>query len=356
MQRRLKPFDDEILAFCETLSNKLAQKKDPELLALSFWLRKSHILELKRSFEKRGLLVQRGTVFHIPPSHLDAMLAYSLITSLLIGNSNIVRAHRSNPLVSIIQEIDFPEEMIQFVEYGHEEEITRELSSKADARIIWGGDETIKKIREIPLPPGGIDIPFPDRFSYSVIRASSTIDKPVAAKFFSDVFPFDQSSCSSPKLLFWIGNGEEIFYKTLQEVILEKKFQLPLGLTLKKKNDLYIQALKLPVKKVVEYSNELSVLYLEKAVPECRGHGGLGVIYHVPIKSLDEIADFAAPKDQTLTLHGFSKGEVASLQRRLNGQGITRMVPFGEALHFDPVWDGIDLFKALSKEITIGEF
>lgn len=362
----LPPFDERVVSFCESLSQVLNDEKDPDLIVLAFWLRKSHIREMELFFKKKeGLLVPRGVVFHIPPSHIDVMLGYSIFISLLVGNSNIVRVPKgkNSTLLTLLKKVlkEFPliETMIHFVEYAHEEEITKALSSQVDARIVWGGDDTVQKIRAIPLPPHAIDISFPDRFSFAVINGKNNpINTQVVQNFYNDVYWYDQLACSSPKLLFWVGDdaeeGSTSFYQTLQKVITKKKFQFPLNQVLFKKNHIFEKALTLPVVKITEYSNELTVLTLEKATHECRSHCGQGLIYHVPIKHLEEIANFTSHKDQTMTYYGFNESELQSLQRLLNGQGITRIVPFGQALNFEPVWDGQDLFSSLTQCNTLG--
>ncbi len=359
--KTLSLFDPSILEFCTTLSAELLKSQRHDFVALGFWLRKAHLSEIK----PKELLAPRGTIFHIPPANLEVMLGYSFLISLLCGNRNIIRISKKTELVLLLEKVlkQFPliEEMTLFVEYGHEEEITKRISSKVDARVVWGGDVTVETIRKYPLAPHGIDLAFPDRFSFAAIRASK-VSQEAPHKFFNDAYLFNQQACSSPKLIFWVGEEDEIeeksqtFYQALQKVIEEKKFRLNSSEALLKKNDLFQKALELPVEKIREYSNELTVMTLREATRECRSHLGLGLIYHVNLLHLTEIKNFTNHKDQTLTLEGFSKNDVQQLIHHLNGQGITRIVPFGEALHFDPVWDGQNLFQAFSQQLVIKGF
>ncbi len=374
------PFHPELLLFCQSLSKNLFTeidpKQNPDFIALAFWLRKGHLNQLESFFRsKEGFRVPRGVIFHIPPANIDVMLVYSWITSLLLGNENIIRIPgtknaRSDILLKVIFDLVNEKQfasikaMNLFIEYGHEEDITALISSKADARVIWGGDETILKIRKIPLQPDGIDIAFPDRFSYGAINAKNYLRsdmEQVAINFYNDIYWFDQSGCSSPRLIFWVGDKEEIelassqFYRLLQETIEKRLFKISLGGSLLKKTFLFSQSLNLPVEKVAQFSNELSVVYLKNAEPSCRLHCGYGMLYHVPITDLNQIASFTTHKDQTLVHEGFSKLELINLAKVLNGKGITRMVPRGQALNFEPVWDGQDLFNALTQVNVIEE-
>jgi hypothetical protein len=372
------PFQAELLLFCESLSEMLFRlsdhKEEPDWIALAFWLRKGHLAQLQKRFQQKGSpRSPRGIVFHIPPANIDVMLVYSWICSLLVGNQNIIRIPSSRParadrllkiIFTLLEEQRFQaiREGNLFVDYGHDDQITRLISSQVDVRLIWGGDETISLIRNIPLQPDAIEIAFPDRFSYGAIDAESFLSsnvEQVVTNFFNDIYWFDQSACSSPRLLFWVGGVEQVaqasdlFYSRLQQLIRQRGYQVSLGGALLKKTYLYSQALDLPVEKVAQYSNELSVLYLTAADPHCRIHCGQGLLYHLSIASLDQIASFATHKDQTLVTHGFSPQQLMQLAKALNGKGITRMVTPGQALSFDPIWDGQDLFYALTQQTFI---
>lgn len=372
------PFHDDLMQFCEALSQTLFQqsnpKENPDHVALAFWLRKSHLAQMKKNFEQiDAIRVPRGLSFHIPPANIDVMLVYSWITSLLVGNSNVIRIPSSRTsdqdkltglIFNLLEQEQFSriKAMNCFIHYGHEEAITALISQHADARIIWGGDDTIAKIRAIPLQAHAIDLAFPDRFSYGVIHAETCLHsdlQELATCVFNDIYWFDQSACSSPRMLFWVGSKETIetastrFYEALQLVIQQRRYRLSLGGALLKKNFLFRQSLALPVTEVMQCSNELCIIKLIFANPLCREHCGQGLLYHIPITHLSEIAPFTTHKDQTLTTHGFSDKELRGLFSILNGKGITRIVPFGQALNFDPVWDGQDLFTLLTQQDQI---
>ncbi|RKJ31832.1 acyl-CoA reductase, partial [Butyricicoccus sp. 1XD8-22] len=101
----------------------------------------------------------RGTVFHIAPSNVDTIFAYSWMLSLLAGNRNIIRiSSKEQPnelLDTIIKELSHPQfENISrrtiICTYGYEEKATEILSSNCHTRVIWGGDITVQNIRRIP--------------------------------------------------------------------------------------------------------------------------------------------------------------------------------------------------------------
>lgn len=378
------PFESILIEFCDTLSKNLFAREEakafPDIAALAFWLRKSHIEELKTSFitqQERGLfLVPRGSAFHIAPANVETMFVYSWILSLLVGNGNIVRlpTKDNENLTLLFEEIQKVLHMELFKDilettcllaYGHEETITASISARADVRIIWGGDETIRTIRKIPLKVSAKEIIFADRFAFSTIEAEAFLTASdeerlqVIKNLYNDIFWYDQNACSSPRALFWIGSQDtikqssEIAYKLLQKVILEKKYMLPLGLALQKETYVYSMAMEIDIKDVKRFSNEFTVIKLERFYSKCREHCGSGLLYHIDIQDLNEMAEYLTLQDQTLTYYGVSREKIKELVRSLNGKGLDRIVPIGQALHFDPFWDGYNLLLELTKYVHI---
>jgi CO dehydrogenase/acetyl-CoA synthase gamma subunit (corrinoid Fe-S protein) len=100
-----------------------------------------------------------------------------------------------------------------------------------------------------------------------------------------------------------------------------------------------------------EFGNELTVLDLETLDGFDRTHPGAGLFYAATVDRLEELASFVVRKDQTMTISGFDGVEVAELVRAVNGRGIDRIVPFGEALAFGRFWDGYDLLAELTRRV-----
>jgi hypothetical protein len=116
-------------------------------------------------------------------------------------------------------------------------------------------------------------------------------------------------------------------------------------------------AIDLPVTRVQPFGNELQVLRL--AAPETvHGdlHGefaGAGTFFDGTIERLTALAASVRRRDQTLSHFGFAEEELRSLARALNGRGIDRMVPFGQALTFNRYWDGHDLLQSFSRRVLV---
>src|SRR5439155_4067768 len=76
---------------------------------------------------------------------------------------------------------------------------------------------------------------------------------------------------------------------------------------------------------------------------------GGGLVRHYRLDRLEELVSFAREDDQTVTYFGWEGGELADLARRLGERGLDRLVPVGDALAFDTLWDGYDLLDDFTR-------
>jgi Acyl-CoA reductase (LuxC) len=379
----LNPFEDLIVDFCDDLSKTFFHhpqiKEFPDISALAFWLRRGHIEALKDRFMAEagpdGLLRPRGIVFHIPPKNVETLFVYSWMLSLLVGNANIVRLPKKEnktyeTLLECIKKVMEEEKYLlidqstALISYGHVDEVTGWISGFADVRVLWGGDQTVEGLRKLPLKLNAKELVFVDRFSFAAINAQTYLKSSeekkqhLTERFYRDVFWYDQRACSSPRMVVWVHSslkGEEAahnFYERLEKTIQKKEFSLPLGAILEKKTNIYSQALELPISSVVSYGS-LTVIKLPHFDRRCREGGGLGTLYDLQVEALSDIVTFVSQKDQTLVYDGFNREELVSLVNQLNGRGLDRLVPIGEALKFEDRWDGYDMLLELTKRVQL---
>ena len=377
-----EPFSDEILALCADFSRRLgkAGKGIPEIAALAFWMRKSELVRLREQFSNlhtpETLLVPRGTVLHIPPANVDTIFIYSWLLSLLVGNKNVIRlSTRRTPTVDLI--LDVMAEVLaddahanlrdqtSFVRYGHQDAVTARLSAACDVRVIWGVDTTVRTIRATPLPPHATELTFPDRFSMAAIRTEAYLElapegrDDVAESFFNDAFWFDQMGCSSPRVVHWVGAAQTSrqaaadFYARLRSVIVRRDYSVDTAVGIRKMTFGYQAVLDHPVSRIGTYGNELKVVELESIDPVHGDFPGAGTFFDATLDTLTDLAPSITRRDQTLSHFGFGGDELRALAVAVNGRGIDRMVPFGQALTFNRYWDGHDLLQSFSRRVFI---
>jgi hypothetical protein len=242
---------------------------------------------------------------------------------------------------------------------------TELLSEHCDIRAVWGGDEKVKSLRAVPLPPRAVQIDFPDRYSYAAFSAAAygALDhqdrRKLARRFFNDVYWFDQMGCASPRILFWIGNEALAkgcafdFNKVLATTAKAQGYAIDAATAISKLAYVDRTVLDFPVAKAGEFEGVLSALMLESAV-DLREHVmGAGTLAISILPDLDGLLPFLRPKDQTLSQFGFARAELEQFIVKSRGRGLDRIVNVGHALSFHHLWDGIDLIAAFSRLVYV---
>lgn len=377
----LTPFSAEALDFCVELSRLLRRsfQSVPEIQALAYWMRPAELQRIRDEFNditpQNAVSVPRGTVLHFAPSNVDTLFMYSWILSLLAGNKNIIRlSHRAvaaeGSLLALVRTTLAKHPQIAtttlIVQYDHDRRVTDLLSGTCDIRIIWGGDQTVRAIRESPLPVHATELTFPDRFSYAAIntlayRNLSMADRDQFAKcFYNDSFVFNQLGCSSPRLIAWVGpSGEETqrcqedFAHRLAAAISANDYQLEAGTALAKLGYTYRSVIDSPVEKVAVSQLPLIVLDTSEFPTNQDQFCGGGVFFQMVIPHLQDLTKHVQRPHQTLVHFGFTQEELFSFATVCNGRGIDRIVPIGQALSFSRFWDGYDLLGSLTRLVTV---
>jgi hypothetical protein len=160
--------------------------------------------------------------------------------------------------------------------------------------------------------------------------------------------------CSSPRLVVGVGDGVDGLFDALRDEIRARAYGLELGAVLAKRTAVYGALAERPVARLRELGNELTVLELTTLEGFDRTHPGAGLFYAIAMTSLDDLAPYVVRKDQTMTVSGIDGERLARFVRQVNGRGIDRIVPFGEALTFGRYWDGYDLLAELTRRVYAG--
>jgi hypothetical protein len=383
----LRPFSDILINFADALSQHIltdaAARQLPELVAVGFWLRKANVLRMVREhLDKRSAgeqAVPRGVAFHIAPSNVDTIFLYSWMLSLIAGNKNIVRVPNElqKPialLLEITRETLDAEEFKSIaatnivLTYPRSDDISGWISEKADLRIIWGGDETVSRIRQLRAKPGSKDVTFADKFSCATIkadafdRAQEGVKKEVARNFFNDAYWFDQKACSSPQIVYFVGTVAECdrartsFWELLAEEIRSRGIASPASVTMMKLTSAYETISRMETALLLSRTDSTAPTVVRiapgdelKVADFCGG----GMFLERYVEKLNDLATVVSPKQQTLSWFGFEPKELDDLVSTLNGRGYVRIVPIGQALVFSHHWDGYDLLYEFTKTISM---
>ncbi|MBQ8172199.1 MAG: long-chain-fatty-acyl-CoA reductase [Oscillospiraceae bacterium] len=376
-QCALPPFSKVVCEFFSALSAEIMKhpeaKQYPDVVTFGFFCRRGNIQRLKDEYsDKISNRLGRGVSFHIAPSNVPINFAYSLAAALLAGNSCIVRASskgfRQIGLVceciqNTISLVEFREiaSRISVICYERSREINDRLSALADVRIIWGGDATVTELRSSPLSPRAVDIAFADRYSLAVMDARAVIDtadlKRLAQDFYNDTYLYDQNACSSPRLVYWLGDNEdtasaaELFWEAVHKEAAARYHIEPVVAV-----DKYTEACRMAIEHNADIRSgkdnlisRIVVDSLSADLPDHRCAGGSFIEYHS--SSLDALKTIVTKKYQTLSYFGVDRQTLMQFVVGNGLSGIDRIVPIGKTADFSLVWDGYDLIMQMSRVI-----
>jgi hypothetical protein len=370
-QSPLSVFDPNILSFIQSLSTCLLKdplaKQLPELVALGFWLRSANIFTIVAK-SSDGVKKALGTVMHFTPANVDTMFVYSWVCSLLMGNNNIVRVASAESqtkdvllelldrVMSQVEHTDIAKRNA-FVTYAKESDCSATLSMQADARVIWGGDDSVNAIRALPCKPRCRDISFADRYSAALINGGALDPEEGVAKLarllWKDTEPHAQQACSSPRVVYWLGDAalQQKVFEQIDTLAMSKEMvanQLNNHLVTSQ----LLQSEGATAKPLVQ--NRICALPISSLNEKMlQWHSGSGLFLVYQLDSVEQLAALVDDKLQTLSYWEVEKDSLLKLAQSPSIKGIDRIVKVGQALDFATNWDGYELFSQLSRKIEV---
>jgi len=377
-------FQEVIIEFLNDLSKKILNHKEsksyPDLINFAFFIRRGNILREKSNYSLAELTSRRGigTALLVAPSNVPMNFAFSLITTLLAGNNNIVRISQKNfDQVSLFIRLlnEYKNEgkfldvlqRIKILNYPRESNLTFELSKNVDIRLIWGGNETVEFFKSIRTPVRCTDLYFPNRYSCCIFNVNNMVKytteelQSVFKNFYNDTYLSDQNACTSPKSVFWHGDVEltknfsrffwsefskyiRSFYRITDHQVLEKFY-----------NCSAVAVNHLDQFKETKYCENLTVMSSESSIPKNLDNNicNSGLFLEFYIQDFLTISDSSNRTFQTLIHKGFSIEELNSMHELFRGKGYDRFVPLGKSQDFSFRWDGIDLIRHQSRYLEL---
>jgi hypothetical protein len=349
----------------------------PDVISLGYWCRKSNLESMRASHPADQVMLGRGLAFHVPPANVPLNFAYSLICGLLAGNSNIVRLP-TNESVEVETFIELMMETlclpahqevarrICLVRYGHDDATTLHYSLRADARVIWGGDGTVTHIRGIPSKPRSVDVSFADRVSLALVNARKFGDlterelAACAAGFVSDSYTFDQNACSSPKMVVWHGADSVIdqarsrFWSAVEIAAMKKDSTAPINYVNRLVELCEMIAQTDIVSSLEGLGSPAARITLRKTEQwEIAASLRFGTFSEARISDMNDLESLLDERVQTVCYFGYEPSELRSVLSESSWAGVDRVVPFGQALTFDLIWDGYDLVRFLARHVVV---
>ncbi|CAP56945.1 acyl-CoA reductase [Gluconacetobacter diazotrophicus] len=371
-------FDEIVVEFLQELSHAILKNTEarqyPDLATFAYFCRRANLHALFQRYTDSAQRSGWGTAVHVAPANIPINFAFSLVFGLLAGNSNIVRMPsrhfpQNDLFVEIFDRIAGTPRFSSIADgtlllrTSHGSKVFEAWIAEADSLIVWGGDATIAAFRTLIKKPRCVEIYFPDRKSSAVIDAaaytmtSQDARRRLARNFFNDTYLVDQNACSSPSIVFWVGNpapvttARDCFWKTLDEELKNRDYRLEPTARIDKFLDLMAvtATFQRPVN-LKTYSPD--IWCVEERMPPRNLALRFGQFVDMDLPSVDGIATFLRSQEQTLTYFGV---DPYVLQRALRGgrHTVDRIVPVGKALDINPFWDGKDILAQLSRRIDL---
>jgi hypothetical protein len=182
-------------------------------------------------------------------------------------------------------------------------------------------------------------------------------------KFYNDIFLFDQFGCSSPSLLFWVGNksqtliAKKMFENNLKSIIKSKNIDIDAINAMNKITQLCEFILNLRNSKY-EIDMDLNSLYIIKInetdysfIKNLELVPKYGTILELYANNLRDVISVIDEGCQTVISLGFSGNDILEEIKSTGIKGIDRIVGMGQAFDMSTVWDGYDLITELSRKI-----
>jgi hypothetical protein len=369
----MQVFSERVVDFLDSVS-KLTRilpesRSYPELAAFAFWCRRASIESMRTGYSKE-FFWGRGFALHFSPGNVPLNFAYSLAVGLLSGNANAIRlSGRHFPqevLLCRTLENLLSTEYTDLRPYAvcfrcdHDDPALPVLSGNCAVRVIWGGNETVTKLRQLPLVPRAVELNFADRYSLCVIDSDAWLSaenrEGLAERFFHDAYWSNQLGCTSPRAVLWLGDGaaEARADFWTRGSAAARDYPMPDIMAVKKREAALALATFCDGARLVNTNN----LAVRVEVPNLRPEymtlcPGGGFFLESTAKSLDALYCAAGSRCQTITSFGVEKSAFETFFKTYGPLGIDRVVPLGRSMDFSLNWDGYDLIRSMSRSITL---
>jgi hypothetical protein len=376
--RLAEPFSEARLSLAAEVGSRILRggaHASPAVVHFAYWTRSAALKRLAAEFRQRlpsGCSARPiGLVFHLPPQNVETVFLYSWMLSYLAGNANVVRLPSAlgdemrNLLELFLEAFDRAGETAQmFINYPSASDLSVSISAASDARIVWGGDAKVRAFADVPLRLGGKSVWFGDRFSLSVLNGAelTKLDhkgrRTLAEAFSNDVYVFDQMACSSPHVVYVAGDRERhgsavrALLESVADVAREKHLVPATGHAIRKMVEAFASAGRGEAESLYWGDNVLTAAEVVSEDHAERRVGG-GYLEYRFIPSVEALQPVLREHHQTLTYFGFSREEMTAFAQARVDAGLTRIVPVGQALDFDFVWDGYDLPRELTRLVRV---
>lgn len=367
----------EIVEVLDALSKEIlgsrSSKQFPDLATFGFFCRKSNVERYLEGFRDLDHRFGLGALVHVAPGNIPMNFAFSLVMGLVAGNQNYVRLPSSSfaqvevalgAIRSVFEDREFADLASRVVLFRSERDSLnfRELVLRSDGIVVWGGDETVAKMRSLPKGPLAREIYFASRSSFAIMDAAAVLGLSEAslskhvAGFFNDTYLVDQAACSSPSAVFWLGgektvqSAQNVFWAALENFVRrEWSSWAPTGV--RKLSDLF--SFVVNAKSAIDIQFKSNALWLTSDSRALESPLRYGYFFETRVSSVAEVLPHLRENEQTVTYFGGTAEKILGDLCRANSARIERICRVGRALDMGFVWDGKDSLPLMSRLVAV---
>tara|TARA_B100001250_G_scaffold358123_1_gene334240 strand:- start:885 stop:2045 length:1161 start_codon:yes stop_codon:yes gene_type:complete len=354
-------FSEDRINFLDKLSNKLkTYNNNDDARALALYIKR--VLKSDFNLNYPSPCYGIGIVSHYGPGNLPINSIYSWISGFISGNINIVRTSTNankaqHEIISSISDLCY--------EYNYKDIFCTEIdphefaistSTYSDARVIWGSDYTIDKIKIVESKSNCRDIIFGHRIAAAIYNLDEiTKYSSIKYNYFisslaNDLLFANSEPCTSPSVLFILSKGnrqsdsknifKSLIYKA--EAVAERKITWDLNSYSKQIKHLQENALSnSPLLFNKSQNQSIRLAFTNKPSFEKRLYRNFEVI---STTKLEDIQKDVLSKYHSFTYEGLTNEQINYLSTFKNCH---RVIPTGNAHRFELIWDSIDTLRSL---------
>jgi hypothetical protein len=312
-----------------------------------------------------------GVVGHWPAGNVEIQPLLSMTCSLLGGNAAVVRipeglAGVTRRLMEKLEQSDRTQLLTSRIfmasfEHGRHD-LHEAMAQSVDGAMIWGGKESVLKVRALPFPHWARIAVFGPRTSVAAMDAGAWSNpagqESWCTRIARDVWQFDQQACSSPQVLFLEnGTGQDTgqFLSALRRAFEAENKAHPRLAIAAHLSSAICQARAAWLLKDHTHRSAFPM------APDWTLLFGAGTDLPEPtqgktltVLEVDDLFDAVSKFDgvlQTLGLGMADSEKERKLAELAATRGVDRIVKLGRMHTFVPPWDGMDLIRPMVRMV-----
>jgi len=316
-------------------------------------------VESKKRISRAYKAFPVGVVVHWLAGNVPTLGFLSLLQGVLTKNANIIKlpSGSNNMLTGLLEQISeiniknySASELVKsiaIIRHDHSlKNISDAISLNANARVIWGNDNSVSAVKALPTKLNVNDIVFSNKTSLIVIGRDilENVDiSELAGKIATDISVFEQKACASPHTIFLETEDDTILVKlaeSLKKSILSllgtmpktvpSQMEVTVLLNLRAKYDMFHRAW---------YSDGMEFTILSDDYFKLGPPIGNRTIYLRKVEELDSITNLITPKVQSIGIVAMRE-QYEKLTKLFGEKGVQRFTQVGTMTFFEVPWDG----------------